>query len=73
MKLLGDATKRDDRQVLAPAAVLDTQLDHGTRSPSNERVRPGARRPTRPPSRGFVGPDVAMITTPLRVKKVLVL
>jgi len=45
---LRDAPKRNDRQVLPAAAMLDDQLHDGTGSPPNERVRLRARRAARP-------------------------
>ena len=45
---LRDAPKRDDRQVLPAAAMLDDQLHDGARSPSHERVWLRAWRPARP-------------------------
>ena len=46
--LLRDALQVDDGQMLAAATILDAQLDHGTWSPPNERMRSGAWRLSRP-------------------------
>jgi len=45
--VLRDALERDDRQVLPAGAILDRELDHGTRPSSNECLRSGARRLSR--------------------------
>jgi len=47
VRVLRHASKRNDRQVLPAAAMLDDQLHHGSRPSSNERVRMRAGRPSR--------------------------
>jgi hypothetical protein len=41
---LCDAAQRHDGKMTPPAVMLDDQLDHGARFPSNERARLRARR-----------------------------
>ena len=50
---LRDASKRHDGKMLAPAAILDVQLDRDSWSSSHERMRRSARRPSRPPGSRF--------------------
>src|SRR5258706_12460175 len=45
---LREGFERDDRQMLAPRAVLDAQFEYDSGPSANKRVRSGARRPARP-------------------------
>ena len=66
---LRDASKRHDGKMLAPAAILDVQLDRDSWSSSHERMRRSARRLSRPtgsgfesrPSTGWEPPEVDLI------------
>jgi hypothetical protein len=76
---LRDAPGSDDRQMLAPAAMLDTQSDHRTGSASNKSVRSSARRSatalalTVCPVTGAASLDRARGESMLLAKKVAVL
>jgi hypothetical protein len=75
--VLGDAPKRNDRQVLPAAMMLDDQLDHRAWSSSNERVRSRARRspwPTRSPGAAMNGTslDSALRESTVLTKRIAV-
>jgi hypothetical protein len=50
---LRGAPERNDGQMLATLAIFEAKLDHRARPSSNERMRRGARRPTRPSGSRF--------------------